>query len=88
MVNNISKCCTKSIQNHISKLVHDSLIEGHLGIDKTLSRITKHLNLHQIWNCVTKFCKTCRMSESKRRPVAPLKPVLTFEKISSASDNL
>ena len=49
----------KVYQSEILKLAHESSMGGHLGINKTYSKITKHFYLPQIRHCVVEFCKTC-----------------------------
>ena len=48
----------KVYQSEILKLAHESSMGGHLGINKTYSKITKHLYWPQIRHCVAEFCKT------------------------------
>ena len=57
---------------------------GHLGINKTYNKITKHFYWPQIWHCGAEFCKTCHICQmvgkpNQKIPVAPLKPIPAFE---------
>ena len=57
---------------------------GHLGINKTYSKITKDFYWPQIQHCVAEFCKTrhtCQMvgKPNQNIPVAPFKPIPAFE---------
>ena len=75
----------KVYQSEILKLAHESPMGGHLGINKTYSKITKHFYWPQIRHCVAEFCKTCHTCQmvgklNQKIPVAPLKPIPAFEK--------
>ena len=74
----------KVYQSEILKLAHESPMSGHLGINKTYNKITKHFYWPQIWHCVAEFCKTCHICQmvgkpNQKIPVAPLKPIPAFE---------
>ena len=74
----------KVYQSEILKLAHESPMGGHLGINKTYNKITKHFYWPQIWHCVAEFCKTCHICQmvgkpNQKIPVAPLKPIPAFE---------
>ena len=74
----------KVYQKEILKLAHESSMGGHLGINKTYSKITKHFYWPQIRHCVAEFCKTCHICQmvgkpNQKIPVAPLKPSPAFE---------
>ena len=74
----------KVYQSEILKLAHESPMGGHLGINKTYNKITKHFYWLQIRHCVAEFCKTCHICQmvgkpNQKIPVAPLKPIPAFE---------
>ena len=74
----------KVYQSEILKLAHESSMGGHLGINKTYSKITKHFYWPQIRRCVAEFCKTCHTCQmvgkpNQKIPVAPFKPIPAFE---------
>ena len=74
----------KVYQSEILKLAHESSMVGHLGINKTYSKITKHVYWPQNRHCVEEFCKNCHICQMVGKPnqqisVAPLKPIPTFE---------
>ena len=74
----------KVCQSEILKLAHESPMGGHLGINKTYSKITKHFYWPQIRHCVAEFCKTCHTCQmvgkpNQKIPVASLKPIPAFE---------
>ena len=74
----------KVYQSEILKLAHESPMGGHLGINKTYNKITKHFYWPQIRHCVAEFCKTCHICQmvgkpNQKIPVAPLKPIPAFE---------
>ena len=58
----------KVYQSEILKLLHESSMGGHLGINKTYSRITKHFYWPQIRRCVAEFCKTCYTCQMVGKP--------------------
>ena len=70
----------KVYQGEILKLAHESSMGGHLGINKTYSKITKHFYWPQILHC-GKTCHTCLMvgKPNQKIPVALLKPIPAFE---------
>ena len=73
----------KVYQSEILKLAHESSTGGHLGINKTYSKITKHIYWPQIWHYLVEFCKTCNIYQMVGKPnekiaVAPLKPIPAF----------
>ena len=73
----------KLYRDDILKLAHDSAMGGHLGINKTLDRITKHFYWPRIRHSVSEFCKTCHVCQmvgkpNQKIPVAPLKPIPAF----------
>ena len=45
----------KMYQSEILKLAHESPMGGHLGINKTYNKITKHFYWPQIRHCVAEF---------------------------------
>ena len=74
----------KVYQSEILKLAHKPSMDGHLGINKTYNKITKHFYLPQIRHCVAEFCKTCHTCQmvgktNQKNSVAPLKPIPAFE---------
>ena len=73
----------KVYQSEILKLAHESSMGGHLGINKTYSKITKQFYWPHIWHCVAECCKTCHTCQmvgkpNQKNPVAPLKPIPAF----------
>ena len=74
----------KVYQSEILKLAHESLMDSHLGINKTYNKITQHFYWPQIRRCMAEFWKTCHNCQmvgkpSQKIPVALLKPISTFE---------
>ena len=59
---------SKVDQIEIMKLAHESSMDGHLGINKTYSKITKHFYMPQIRRCVVEFCKTCHTCQMVGKP--------------------
>ena len=58
----------KVYQNEILKLAHESSMGGHVGINKTYSKITKHFYWPQIRRCVAEFCKTYHICQMVGKP--------------------
>ena len=71
----------KVYQCETLKLAHESPLGGHLGINKTYSKITKHFYWPQIRHCVAEFCKTCHSCQMVSKPNQKeiLKPIPAFE---------
>ena len=74
----------KVYQTEMLKLAHESSMGGHLGINKTYSKITIHFYWPQIRCCVAEICMTCHTCQrvgkpNHKIPVAPLKPIPTSE---------
>ena len=55
-------------QSEILKLAHESSMGGHLGINKTYSKITKHFSWPQIRQCMAEFYKTCHTCQMVGKP--------------------
>ncbi len=74
----------KSYQLEILSLAHDTPLSGHLGINKTLRKITTHFYWPDIQKDVAEFCKTCHTCQMAGKPnqvipKVPLKPIPAFE---------
>ena len=74
----------KPYQSEILSLAHDTPLSGHLGINKTLQKITTHFYWPGIRKDVVEFCKTCHTCQLVGKPnqvipKAPLKPIPAFE---------
>ena len=75
---------TLGIPRDILTLAHDSCMDGHLGINKTLFKITRHFHWPKIRQSVVEFCRTCHSCQvvgkpDQTIPKAPLKPIPAFE---------
>ena len=69
-----------SYRHEILSLAHDTPLSGHLGINKTLQKVTTHF----YWPGIAEFCKTCHTCQMVGKPnqVIPkelLKPIPAFE---------
>ena len=74
----------KVYHGEILKLAHESPMGGHLGINKTLFKITRHFYWPKIRQSVVEFCRTCHSCQvvgkpNQTIPKAPLKPIPAFE---------
>jgi hypothetical protein len=74
----------KSYQCEILSLVHDTPLSGHLGINKTLQKVTTHFYWPGVRKDIVEFCKTCHICQIVGKPnqvipKAPLKPIPAFE---------
>ena len=74
----------KVYQSGILKLATESTMGGHLGINKTYSKITKHFYWPQIRHCVVEFCRSCHICQMVGKPnqkiaVVSLEPIPAFE---------
>jgi hypothetical protein len=72
-----------SLRLHVLQMAHEIPIAGHLGVKKTLARISSHFWWPGLGKSVAYFCKTCdvcqRMAKSYKPPRAELHslPVVT-----------
>ena len=74
----------KSYRHEILSLAHDTPLSGHLGINKTLQKVTTHFYWPGVRKDVAEFCKTCHTCQMVGKPnqvipKAPLKPIPAFE---------
>ena len=67
----------KALQNEVLCQLHEGIGGGHLGIDKTLSRLKERFYWPGHHMDVTNWCRSCKTCASRkdppRRPRAPLK---------------
>jgi hypothetical protein len=67
----------KALRKFVLKQVHDSVTGGHLGIAKTLSKVTSRFFWHKMRKNVEVWCKTCDLCASRKmpqkKPKAPMK---------------
>ena len=71
-------------KGEILRLSHDIPVAGHLGINKTLSRILRHFYWPGVRSDVALYCKSCHSCQKVGKPnqfipKAPLIPVPAFE---------
>ena len=74
----------KSYQSEILSLAHDTPLSGHLGINKTLQKVTTHFYWPGVRKDVVQFCKTCHTCQIVGKPnqvipKAPLKSIPAFK---------
>ena len=66
----------KALRKFVLKQVHDSVTGGHLGITKTLSKVTSRFFWHNIRKDVEVWCKSCDLCASRKmsqkKPKAPM----------------
>lgn len=70
----------RAYRAEILKLAHEIPMAGHLGINKTFQKVTKHFYWPGVRKEVANFCKTCHTCQivgkpNQKPPVAPLKPI-------------
>jgi hypothetical protein len=58
----------KALRKFVLKQVHDSVTGGHLGITKTLSKVTSRFFWHKMRKDVEVWCKTCDLCASRKMP--------------------
>lgn len=69
-----------SYRTEVLRLAHDHHFAGHLGINKTTDRITRHFFWPGLKRDVVKYCKTCHICQVTGKPnqvipPAPLQPI-------------
>ena len=60
----------KQLREHVMKLSHDSIMGGHLGVNKTLERIKVVFYWPDMAGAVVRYCKSwdiCQKTISKGR---------------------
>lgn len=67
-------------RREVMSLVHDSVLGGHLGVRKTLEKISHHFFWPSIRKDVKRFCCSCHVCQVVGKPgvavpVAPLQPL-------------
>lgn len=63
----------KALRKFVLKQVHDSVTGGHLGITKTLSKVTSRFFWHKMREDVDIWCKTCDLCGAEKFPKRNLK---------------
>ena len=80
----------KVYRTQILSVAHETSFSGHMGVNKTCSRILNHFYWPKLRRDVANFCKTCHTCQmvgkpNQKIPSAPLKPIPTigepFEKV-------
>ena len=68
--NNIEKGCGPKVlvvptkyRSHIMKIAHESLLQGHLGVNNTLRKIQSQFYWPGIADCVSRYCKSCDLCQ-------------------------
>ena len=70
----------RKYREEVLSLAHESPMAGHLGVNKTYSRILTHFYWPHLRKDVSEFCKCCHVCQKVGKPnqtipVAPLKPI-------------
>ncbi|XP_077993259.1 uncharacterized protein LOC144447231 [Glandiceps talaboti] len=78
----------KLYRRDILSLAHDSLMSGHLGVNKTYNKILNHFYWPKLRQDVAKYCRSCHACQvvgkpNQKIPVAPLKPIPAFSEAFS-----
>ena len=73
-----------SYRPHILSLAHDSLMSGHLGINKSYHKILEHFFWPHLRKDVVEYCRSCHTCQmvgkpNQTLPKAPLQPIPAFE---------
>ena len=74
----------KVYRKKILELAHEGSLAGHLGVRKTLGKITCHFYWPKVKSDVAEYCKTCSVCQKVGKPnqvikPAPLKPIPVIE---------
>ncbi len=69
-----------SYRSQILMLAHENVLAGHLGVNKTFQRITKHFYWPGVKSAVSNFCRSCDVCQRAGKPnqtvpKAPLNPI-------------
>lgn len=68
----------------VLKLAHENIMAGHLGVTKTVRRISKYFFWPGLRSSVVNFCRSCDVCQrigkpNQKVPVAPLYPIPVIE---------
>ena len=71
-------------REEILSLAHDTLLAGHLGVNKTYNKVMTHFYWPGLQKDVRQYCKTCHTCQmvgkpNQNIPKAPLQPIPAFE---------
>ena len=71
-------------RDEILSLAHDTLLAGHLGVNKTYQKVVTHFYWPGVQKDVRNFCKTCHVCQLVGKPNQnivkfPLKPIPAFD---------
>ena len=64
-----------SYRKEVLQMAHESPMAGHLGVNKTESKILQHFYWPRMRKDVPEFCKTCHTCQVVRKPNQKIKPV-------------
>ena len=68
----------------VLSIAHDTPMAGHMGVNKTYSRVLSHFFWPKLRRDVSEFCKSCHVCQmvgkpNQQIPIAPLQPIPAFE---------
>ena len=74
----------KSYRHEVPSIAHESLMSGHVGINKTYHKIINHFYWPGLKSDVSKYCKTCHTCQmvgklNQTIPKAQLQPIPAFD---------
>ena len=72
-----------SYREEVLQVAHETPTAGHLGVNKTESRILQHFYCPRIRKDMAEFCKTCHTCQVVRKPNQKVKPI-PLQRISVA----
>jgi len=82
-------CVPKSMRYDILEQYHDTSINGHLGLKRTLNKIKDRFFWPDMNNFITYYIKTCKLCQSRKKPktrsAGLMQPIITgdiFEQVS------
>lgn len=71
----------EALKEEVLKDLHEGTVGGHLGTDKTLSRLRERFYWPGHYNDVREWCRNCATCASRKSPApkarAPLQPIVT-----------
>ena len=74
----------KVYRTEVLRIAHDSMLAGHLGIDKTYQRVLSHFFWPGLKKDVVQYCRSCHICQvvgkpKQTIPSAPLMPIPAFD---------
>ena len=78
----------RSLQADVLKYLHDNVNAGHLGINKTISRVKRHFYWYRMKESVKLWIRNCTKCGSRKSPVNPPKAGIRSYQVGAPLDRV